>query len=129
MEKDLNNSSFGKLVYSAGKKLFGKKRSMSETSVNCREKSIDFPDPLQHVAKKPELNEVKTIEQTTETYSITLYPAGKIYQLRTVEGRTYVKEAKHSEYERIILSNSCISDHRMQNYTEALLKLEIPPNN
>ena len=109
MEKDLNNSSFGKFVYSAGKKLFGKKRSKSMNDDQIERKKIEFNEK---------------IEQNTETYSIELYPAGKIYQLRIIEGKTYIKEAKHSEYERIILSNSCISDHNMYNYTKALSLLE-----
>ncbi|KAG2387621.1 hypothetical protein C9374_001215 [Naegleria lovaniensis] len=51
-----------------------------------------------------------------ENLVVTLFPAGKVYQIRNINGKVYIKRAKQEEISTIILSDSYKEDHRMINY-------------
>ncbi|KAF0981704.1 hypothetical protein FDP41_012361 [Naegleria fowleri] len=60
-----------------------------------------------------------------ENLVVTLFPAGKVYQIRNINGKVYIKRAKQEEISTIILSDSYKEDHRMINYLINLDALEI----
>ncbi|KAL0481511.1 hypothetical protein AKO1_011282 [Acrasis kona] len=60
-----------------------------------------------------------------ENLVVSLYPAGKIFQIRNIEGKVYLKRAKQEEYTKIILSETWKEDHRMLHYKDNLLNYQI----
>ncbi|KAL9643949.1 hypothetical protein ABK040_005418 [Willaertia magna] len=66
--------------------------------------------------KKQRSQDSPLIINDFENLVVTLCPAGKIYQIRNINGTVYIKTAQQEEFSTIILSDSYKEDHRMINY-------------
>lgn len=63
------------------------------------------------------------INENVESFLLRLHPAGKIFHIRTIGDATYVKPAKLSEYEQIVLTENCTKDHYILEYCKAIFSL------
>jgi hypothetical protein len=72
-----------------------------------------------------EQNKAHFIINDYENLVVSLFPAGKIYQIRAIDGQVYIKRARQEEYTKIILSESWKEDHRMIHYQNNLLAFPI----
>jgi hypothetical protein len=95
---------------------------VSFTEVNSGESSPKDPNrKRRRKGKTSDADQAHFIINEYENLVVSLFPAGKIYQIRLIEDKVHIKNAKQEEYTKIILSESWKEDHRMIHYQNNLL--------
>jgi hypothetical protein len=70
--------------------------------------------------KKKEKDSSPFIINDYENLVVSLFPAGKVYQMRNLNNKVYIKESGQDEFSKLILSETWKEDHRMIHYLRNL---------